>query len=241
MASFVVKSVLMQEIKVILKVKIKITILRISCTRLQFYYRATAICFNAVRPERIVNLFQSCVRAAVFVWAAVQQKYFTHIVFYNIYFFPVRQVKSIRPQSDNTVAVFLIINYYIGMLCRKVCTFFSLVFASVSMLGYTCAYSVYSAQNNAVIFQTAAEHTGAVLAVSGMAAPKPECAEINTAGQKQAVPLRSEGRMHFQVSAVPSGCIFRYSQHFSCLLLPDYYTRFENKYRDTILTLQTLI
>ncbi len=146
-----------------------------------------------------------------------------------------------RLQPDNTVAVFLIINYYIDMLCRKFCTFFSLISALVSMLGYTCAYSVYSAQYNAVIFQTAAEHTGAVLAASGMAAPKPECAEINTAGQKQAVPLRNEGRIHFQVSAVPSGCIFRYSQVSAFLLLPDYYTQFENKYRDTILTLQTLI
>jgi hypothetical protein len=126
------------------------------------------------------------------------------------------------------------------MLCRRFCTFFSLILALISATGYACAYSVYTAQNNAVILQTAAEHTGAVLAASGMSAPKPECNEIRTSRTQQSVPLRNDSGLDFHAYTVNSGCILLYRPESAFLPFQDAYTQFENKYRDTILTLQTL-
>ncbi|HAH62345.1 MAG TPA: hypothetical protein DCL73_09650 [Treponema sp.] len=126
------------------------------------------------------------------------------------------------------------------MLCRKACTFFSLVLTLISATGYACAYGVYTAQNNAVILQSAAEHTEVVLADSGMSAPKPECNEIKTTGRQQSAPLRNDGGFNFHICPANSGCILQYRAESAYLPLQDAYTQFENKYRDTILTLQTL-
>jgi len=127
------------------------------------------------------------------------------------------------------------------MACRKFCTFFSLILALLSATGYACAYSVYTTQNNAVILQTAAEHTGVVLADSGMTAPKPESNEIKSVQQKQAVPLNSDRGFDFHACTLDFGYVLSYNPGSAFLLINDVYTQFENKYRDTVLTLQTFI
>jgi hypothetical protein len=99
---------------------------------------------------------------------------------------------------------------------------------------------VYTARSNAVILQTAAEHTGAVLAGGSMSAPKPECNEIKIVQQKQSVPLRIGGGIDLHAYTVNFDYIPRCSPESAFLPLQDAYTQFENKYRDTLLTFQTL-
>ncbi|MFA6857061.1 MAG: hypothetical protein WCR31_07630 [Treponema sp.] len=126
------------------------------------------------------------------------------------------------------------------MMCRKFCTLFSLILALISVAGYACVYSVYTAQSNALILQTASERTGAVLAAGCLSAQKPECSEIRIMQQKQSAPLRTGGEIDLHAYTTDFAYIPQCSQKPVFLPQKDVYTQFENKYLDTIITLQTL-
>jgi len=100
---------------------------------------------------------------------------------------------------------------------------------------------VYTAQSSAVILQTAAEHTGAVLAAGSMSAQKPEFNELRIVQQKQSAPLRTGGEIDLHAYTTDFACIPQLSLKPAFLHQRDEYTTFENKYLDTILTLQTLV
>jgi hypothetical protein len=127
------------------------------------------------------------------------------------------------------------------MQCRKAGFVLSLILAFISATGYVCTGTVYAARTGAVMFRAAAEHTGAVAAGSGMSAPNPICNEISSSQKKQPVPFKNPFGIDFYTNKADFDHVFRYSPKYAYLPLPDVYTQFENKYRDTILILQTLI